>query len=189
MALASQQMKVRSEFLASHLVQPVLQGLPVGVNVAGQRFDYVHLLPSARVAKFQRYTDQQRQDYPESAWIKPEFGCFCTRQHTPSAYLRLVCRTETKEKLIDVKLSNIRSSPHHDINRKNEQWIEQNVVGWLPQFGQARIHVTTNLSGLALVRLGRCKSAAELEAWSSFGSWAGLTAGGGIDGSALECGC
>ena len=26
-------MKVRSEFLASHLVQPVLQGLPVGVNV------------------------------------------------------------------------------------------------------------------------------------------------------------
>ena len=86
---------------------------------------------------------------------------------------------KTKEKLIDVKLSNIRSSPHHDINRKNEQWIEQNVVGWLPQFGQARIHVTTNLSGLALVRLGRCKSAAELEAWSSFGSWAGLTAGGG----------
>ena len=55
------------------------------------------------------------------------------------------------------------------------------------EFGQARIHVTTNLSGRALVRLGRCKSAAELEAWSSFGSWAGLTAGGGIDGSALEC--
>ena len=65
--VASQQMKVRSEFLASHLVQPVLQGIPVGVNVAGQRFDYVHLLPSARVAKFQKCTDQQRQDYPESA--------------------------------------------------------------------------------------------------------------------------
>ena len=43
-------MKVRSEFLASHLVQPVLQGVPVGVNVAGRRFYYVHLLPSARVA-------------------------------------------------------------------------------------------------------------------------------------------
>ena len=28
------QMKVRSEFLASHLVQPVLQGVSVGVNVA-----------------------------------------------------------------------------------------------------------------------------------------------------------
>ena len=55
------------------------------------------------------------------------------------------------------------------------------------EFGQARIHVTTNLSGRALVRLERCKSAAELEAWSSFGSWAGLTTGGGIDGSALEC--
>ena len=49
------------------VVQPVLQGVPVGVNVAGQRFYYVHLLPSARVAKFQRCTDQQRQDYPESA--------------------------------------------------------------------------------------------------------------------------
>ena len=60
-------MKVRSVFLASHLVQPVLQGVPVGVNVAAQRFYYVHLLPSARVAKFQRCTDQQRQDYPESA--------------------------------------------------------------------------------------------------------------------------
>ena len=34
----TRQMKVRSEFLASHLVQPVLQGVPVGVNVAGQRF-------------------------------------------------------------------------------------------------------------------------------------------------------
>ena len=67
LASASQQMKVRSEFLASPLGQPVLQGLPVGVNVAAQRFDYVHLLPSARVAKFQRCTDQQRQDYPESA--------------------------------------------------------------------------------------------------------------------------
>ena len=70
---SSRQMKVKSEFLASHLVPPVLQGVPVGVNVAvgatvaGQRFYYVHLLPSARVAKFQRCTDQQRQDYPESA--------------------------------------------------------------------------------------------------------------------------
>ena len=103
----------------------------VCVNVAGQRFYYVQLLPSARVAKFQRCTDQQRQDYPESARIKPEFGFFWTRQHTPwlsAAYLRLVCRTETKEKLIDVKLSNIRSSPHHVVIRKNEQWIEQNVV-------------------------------------------------------------
>ena len=65
--LKPRQMKVKSEFLASHLVQPVLQGVPVGVNVAGQRFYYVHLLPSARVAKFQKCTDQQRQDYPESA--------------------------------------------------------------------------------------------------------------------------
>ena len=30
--------------------------------------------------------------------------------------------------MIDVKLSNIRSSPHHFEIRKNEQWIEQNVV-------------------------------------------------------------
>ena len=43
-------MKVRSEFLASHLVQSVLQGVPVGVHVTGRCFDYVHLLPSARVA-------------------------------------------------------------------------------------------------------------------------------------------
>ena len=131
MASASLQMKVRSEFLASHLVPPVLQGVPVGVNVVGQRFFYVHLLASARVVKFQRCTDHQRQDYPESDRIKPEFGFFWTRQHTPwlsAAYLRLVCRTETKEKLIDVKLSNIRSSPHHVVIRKNEQWIEQNVV-------------------------------------------------------------
>ena len=42
--------------------------------------------------------------------------------------LSIRCRTETKEKLIDVKLSNIRSSPFHDVIRKNEQWIEQNVV-------------------------------------------------------------
>ena len=34
---ASRQMKVRSEFLALHLVQPVLQGVPVEVNVAGRR--------------------------------------------------------------------------------------------------------------------------------------------------------
>ena len=48
-------------------ISVLLQGVPVGVNVAGQRFYYVHLLPSARVAKFQRCTDQQRQDYPGSA--------------------------------------------------------------------------------------------------------------------------
>ena len=35
---------------------------------------------------------------------------------------------ETKEKLIDVKLSNICGSPHQFEIRKNEQWIEQNVV-------------------------------------------------------------
>ena len=39
--------------------------------------------------------------------MKPEFGFFWTGQHTlwvPAAFLPLFCLTDTKEKLIDVKL-------------------------------------------------------------------------------------
>ena len=35
-------MKVRSEFLALQLVRPELQGVPVGVKVAAQRFCIYH---------------------------------------------------------------------------------------------------------------------------------------------------
>ena len=38
LASSSRQMKVRSEFLALHPVRPELQGVPVGVKVAAQRF-------------------------------------------------------------------------------------------------------------------------------------------------------
>ena len=38
LASASRRMKVRAEFLVLQLVRPELQGVPVGVKVAAQRF-------------------------------------------------------------------------------------------------------------------------------------------------------
>ena len=35
---------------------------------------------------------------------------------------------ETKEKLIDVKLSNILNVPHHDKKSKNDQWMKWNEI-------------------------------------------------------------
>ena len=50
----------------------------------------------------------------------------CT--YLPTYLPTLVCRTEAKEKLIDVKFSNILNSPHQIVISKNETWIHQNAT-------------------------------------------------------------
>ena len=64
--------------------------------------------------------------WPELDVVLVFSGHGSTTPWTPVAFLRCVCPTEAREKLIDVKLSNILNFPHHCKISKNEQWMKQN---------------------------------------------------------------